>query len=237
MPAAAGPNGELTPQMIEEFFSYIEWVFDAPLTLGMRSEATAYIQAAQAANNTGELALVHEALLAKADLPNHSDQDREALRPSVEDEYIKIMKLRYRTQPLGKWVQNVKLFTSKSIAPGEPTLTRMDAEAYAELVAFVLDEGSGKKVLDDKAKLDEFVRAVAAEFRRYGPDEKMALTNMSRQWASLRSAWPSLPKDRKEKLRTEWREHFQGVNAIGDDPKALTAPAKALLLKSSTWTS
>ncbi|MBI3184132.1 MAG: hypothetical protein HYZ28_18520 [Myxococcales bacterium] len=203
---------QLTPKLASDFLDYIEWMMDVALTRAQRDEAQALLEKAWADKNAGEMALVGESVAAHADLSNHSEEDRTALRTSVEDEYVKILHMRYRGQALSRWAQVVHESANKALVPGNVPLTRQTSDAFAELVAFAVGEAGVTKPLSlDRAYRDAFARVLAAEYKSFTDEQKAALGAVQRDWAALRTGWASFPEEKRAQLRAAWKEAFGGL--------------------------
>lgn len=210
-PDAGVSSRQLTPAMIDGFHAYIEWVMDVHLTQSQLEESKALIEKAWADKTPVDTSLVQETLTAQADLANHSEADRMSLRPSVEDEYLKQMSRRYRSA-LGRWVLSVRDAVKKPLVGGKPPLTRQDAEAYSELLAFILNEAGGMQpVMADKAFRAALAKVLSADYRGYSAEQKEGLAGAARDWAALRSSWAGWPESKKGNLRTAWRDAFKEV--------------------------
>ncbi|MFZ5470157.1 MAG: hypothetical protein ACOZIN_12050 [Myxococcota bacterium] len=239
---AAPAQTALTPGTERDFFAYIEWTFAARLTAAQRAEGTHLLAQAYAEKSEPQMTIVQDAVLAFNDLANHSDADKQALRASVEDEYLKSLKLRYRTQPLAKWISGVKDARDKTLSPGPPPLTRLSAEAFGELMAFVVKEARVGAVPEtDRKYFDDFARALTADYKGYSEEQRISLMEMPNSWAALRTGWAGYPEDKKAKLREEWRSAFKAGADAGSTPpftadgKPLREAARMLAAKVAGW--
>lgn len=225
-----------------EFFSYLEWVFEVRLTAIQQRDGTALLQKAEADKHAASLGIVNEAVASWKDLANHSDGDKQALRPSVEDEYVKSLRKHTRNIPLSKWIVSVHEARAKQLSAGPPPLTQQSADAFAELLSFVAKETSpGKEPATEAPYFEAFAKALAADYKGFSEEQKISLMDMSLHWASLRGAWSTFPEDKKAKLREEWKAALGGKPAEAPlfDGKALSPAlreaAKALAAKVPGW--
>ncbi len=236
-PAPAQPN----PAMVEDLVAYTEWVLDVRLTAAQRAEAQEAVDKALASKNPRELALVQEAIKGKADLANFSESEVRTLRPSVEDEYLKSLRRRNRDLVVAKWVVSVA-DARKPLVPGTPPLTRQSADAFAELMAFVVSQTAGQPVAADKTFRDAFAKALAADYKGYSDEQKAAVADLPKDWATLRTGFAAFPDDKKEKLKKEWSEALapllgdpKAAAKVTGDAKPLRDAAKALSAKVTGW--
>lgn len=240
-PALAQPDAgllQIGTTTLQDFIEYIEWVFNTRLTQAERDEAKQLVEKAFA-EKTADTLLVQESIVAKADLANHSEEDRVALRPSVEDEYVKICRMRYARTPLGKWLLSFSASVSKPLARGDVALTRHAADAYAEMLVFLANESGVGEGLADQAFRDGLATSLSADWKSYSAEEKAAVQAAPTTWAALREQYPSWPLDRKAKLKAEWQTALAALNgkpsgqvqpAVGSTDAGTTVPAKAVKL-------
>jgi hypothetical protein len=189
--------------MTGPFLAYVEWVLDMRLTEAQRMEAEAELQRIFGEGSKYEIKLVTDAVTAYRDLDNHSEGGREALRPSVEDEWLKMLRNRVKKVPLARWVTGVN-DAQRPVVRGRPSPSRQAAEAAAEMMALVVNE-TGGEAQADKAWREAFAKALAARYKKYNGKQKAALAQMPRTWAELRAAWAELSDEKKSQLRNEWR--------------------------------
>lgn len=223
---------------VQDFVSYIEWVLDVALTVAQREEAEKEIESATSSQDAAQLKLIQEAIASKRDLANHSESDLRNLRSSVEDEFLKSLKRHRRTSPLARWILSVSDATRQRLVSAKTPLTRQSADAYAELMAFVLSE-SGKPLSADKAFRDAFTKVLISEYRKLPDDQKEALSDMPHGWAALREAWKAMPEDKKQSLRKSWATTAAPLEAkdgkVSVEGKAFRALVRALPNQIATW--
>src|SRR2546429_533767 len=92
-------------------------------------------------------------------------------------------------------------------APEIPALTPQMTAALAELMAFASNEaGELAPLTADKAFRDVVAKTVTADYAKgWADDAKLALGDLPKDWATLRSGWAGFPEEKKNKLRGEWR--------------------------------
>ncbi|MHB8877496.1 MAG: hypothetical protein ACYC8T_27715 [Myxococcaceae bacterium] len=233
--AAAPAAGKAAPA--DDFVAYAEWVLDMHVTAAQRADAQALVEKALASRNAREQALIDEGVAGKADLATQSETDKQTLRPSVEDEYLKTMRRKARELPLAKWVVSIA-DARKPLVKGTPPLSRQSADAFAELMAFVVSEAGGKPVAADKGFRDAFAKGLAKDYPRYNDEQKAAVADLPKDWAALRAAFSAFPAEKKQKLKTEWSEALAPVLSapkLTGDAKPLRDAAKAVAPKVSGW--
>lgn len=199
---SAKPFPVLSPRAPEDFSDYLEWVFDTSLTQKQRQEATRLIQDLEKSRDGFTAEIVADALTARADLGNHSESEREAFRDSVEDELLKTLRSRYRNKPLAKWILETHVQTHKVLAEGPPPLTYQAAEAWVELLSFVLAESGMEAKPEEMTQLRE---SLPGAFSQMTEDEKRILSDLPLAWAALRKSWPAKKLDEQRLLKEAWK--------------------------------
>jgi hypothetical protein len=219
----------MTPQMTTDFLWYVEWVVDTHVTASQREEMQKLFDKAWADKNAWEVAVVQEAIASKNDLANHSESDLKNLRTSVQDEWMKSLRRRADKGAIAKWVISVNDASTKALVGGKPPLTRQMADALAEMMAFVCNETKETNtVAADKAFRDGFAKSLASDYKAWPDEAKLALADLPKDWAALRTGFAGFPEDKKTKLRGEWREALASVKV-----DAMTKP-KGLNVQSAS---
>lgn len=188
VPDAGAEEVPLAAKM-EGFFGFVEWVLDTSLTDAQRDEAQKIIEAT---TDAGDRHLVLNGAEQEAEFA--AQQDLELLRPSVEDDYLRTVKNKYKNSPLAKWVLKVDAAGKKKVAPG---LSQQNADAALELLTFVSGELKQKPPLDAKSLL--------ASYSKLSADQKRALGEAARYWWRVRLAWRQADEAKKAGLREQWR--------------------------------
>lgn len=185
---------------VPAFVSYIEWVLDVRLCAAERSEVDAVVLQAQTSSNPDDRKLVSRAIELEAERKSHSDSELAALRWSVEDEYLKTLKGRYRASKVAQWILRLKSAASRPLVAGTPPLTRHVCDCAAELGAFVASEVRGAPI-----GRDVFARELTAAYAHLTDGEKATVAAAPRDWQRIRARWADAPEEERSRWRESWR--------------------------------
>jgi len=202
--AAAGEDagaGATAPN----FVRYLEWVLDVRLSAAQLDEANGLVARAASSPNVDDRRLIVRAVELEQELAGHSETELASLRWSVEDEYLKSLRGRYRSSSVARWILKVKADATRPLTPGKPPLTRLAADCLTELSAFVLGEARGSRTAADPATRAALGKELVAAWPLLSDAERLAVTAAPSEWARLRAGWASADDGRREQLREIWR--------------------------------
>ena len=121
--------------------------------------------------------------------------ERDMIRTQVQPQLIK--EFRRDKDPIAKWALAVSEKAQKPLVPGKPPLTRQVTDAYAELVAFLIDQSvPGAPFEVDGPFRDSVAKQLTSEWRRLKAPDRAELLKVPALWAAVRSTWPSVPSVR-----------------------------------------
>jgi hypothetical protein len=192
MPDAGAPQEEVpVVAKLEGFFGFVEWVLDTSLTEAQRQEAR---QIAESTQDPDDRRLIFNGAEQEGEFGKQSTEDLTQLRPSVEDDYLRTMKSKYRNSAIGKWALKVDAAVKKKLSAG---LTQQNVDAALELVSFVSGEVGQKSTPDAKA--------LTVALAKMPADQKAALGQAAKTWWQLRLTWRQADEAKKAALRETWR--------------------------------
>jgi hypothetical protein len=223
--------GASTPS--EPFIAYIEWVLNVRLCVGERAEAARLVDEASRAPASDDQRLIARAIELEADRGTHAESELATLRSSVEDEYLKTLRGRYKASKVARWILGLKADATRAIAPGQPALTRHAAACAAELTTFAMTDLLAARGSLDPARRETFVRQLASVFPRLTSDEKAALVAVPEEWARVRSLWALADEERRRQLRATWAPLL--VTDGSFDPKLMAEAAPTFVAHAPGW--
>lgn len=217
----------------ESFCSYVEWVLNAPLTEKQRQEAAAHLKRILVQKDAFEAEIIRDAVLAYDDLSNHTEAEKLNFRNSVEDELFKILKSRFRTKPLAKWLGELNEKTHQVVAEGPPVFSQQAAEAWEELIQFLWLESAGHSL--DTATFEEAQSHLAEDFQKLSEEQKRILADAPSAWAALRQSWKKKSDEEKQKLREVWKTALSPASPSDAGTNDFRAQTQSLLTSISGW--
>jgi len=219
-------NPPLTQGMIDRFAGFMEWLLDVPLTTGQRDDvATGLVHSWQTGDAEEKQGVVNVLSLAE-----QVAQREEAERALVREQLQALLLQQVRQMPddpAAQWMLAVYEAGHQPIADGQPPLTRQMADAFAELMCFMIGEVVGQEVPTPPEFRTAAADLLAARYVELEPQGQQEVSQLPIVWAALRVAWPTLSDDDKDQYRSQWRGMLQGAlpqQAAGGDQDT-TQPA------------
>lgn len=146
--------------------------------------------------------------------------------------------------PLGDLARAINKDARQPMVSGNPPLTRLAVEAFAEWYLFALG-------YEGPPPGDTFNDSMAVTLQQLYPQlnasQQQSLANVASMWAALRARWPSLSASDQAALKAQWQTllapvvaerkplqpAFQAMQALreaarGDDPAKTAAAAQAV---------
>jgi len=208
--------------MVDGLGDFFAWVLEAPLTVEQRETVRQGLIELWQSGAKADIDPMVQALRAQAEVRKHPAAERDLIREQVQPELLAEL----RKQPdneAAKWLLGIYGSAHTPIAAGDPPLTRQVADAYAEVLLFMISQVLGNGLQANAEVKDQFAKALVNDYPNYDPAARKELANMPKYWAAIRIAWPTLPADQQETYRKQWAP---GVAALLK-PSATAAPPKA----------
>jgi len=147
--------------------------------------------------------------------------------------------------PLGDLARAINKDARQPMVQGNPPLTRLAVEAFAEWYLFALG-------YEGPPPGDTFNDSMAITLQQLYPKltsaQQQSLSNVASMWAALRQRWPSMAPTEQATLKAQWQTllapvvaerkplqpAFQAMQALreaakGDDPSRTAAAAQAVM--------
>ena len=226
LPIAGHPP--LTAELLNKATGFFEWLLDAQLTVEQRREFQDSLAQSWIEKRKDEIQSTVTVVQFSDRLDGMSQKDREAYRQVLQGKFLAEMRAQPRSI-LARWVLNIYDSAHKTIARGNPPLTKQMVDSYAELVGFMLRQSMGKQYFAaNRGFKDALAQNLVAQYSRLAPEQQAALAQVPGYWAVVQARWPATPEPEKQRLRREWRSSLQGmVNAAGQAPAPSQAQASS----------
>jgi tetratricopeptide (TPR) repeat protein len=189
--------------MVDRLAGFFEWVLEAPLTAQQRTDLTDQLVQAWRKGDTAQIDGMAQILAVEAQISQHPPAERDLLREQMQPALLAEL----RKQPNdegGRWVLGIYESSHTPIAAGDPPLTRQVADAYAEVLAFVISQVLGNDLAASMEVKDQFAKSLTVDYANYDAAAQQALAKMPLYWAAIRLAWPALSVEEQESYRKQW---------------------------------
>jgi len=204
-------NPPLTQALVDQGVQFFEWLLDAPFTQEQRTQFRDSLVRSWKQHNQEEINSTMNALKFQEQLNSRSPEEREIVRASLCQKFLEGMR-QTPNQVLSKWILSIYDSAHKPIAKGNPPLTSQAADAYAEVVAFMIHECLGKQAINANRQFkDMLAKSLAAQYSGYPSDQQKQFSQMPVLWKVLRSKWPQLSKSEKQEFRKQWTPTAQNL--------------------------
>jgi|HubBroStandDraft_3_1064219.scaffolds.fasta_scaffold81079_2 hypothetical protein len=194
-------NPPLTQAIVDQETQFFEWLLDAPFTVEQRDQFRASLVRTWKGHHQDEIDSTMNVLKFQEQLNTKPRQQRELVREQLCEKYVGGL----RQNPdslLSKWVLNIYDSAHRPIAKGNPPLTTQVADAYAEVVAFMIKESLGKQALHANRHFkDSLAKSLAAQYSSYSPEQQRSFSQMPYLWKALRYSWAQSSEKEKKQFR------------------------------------
>ncbi|MBI3181695.1 MAG: hypothetical protein HYZ28_06095 [Myxococcales bacterium] len=212
----------LTEEVVGRFTEFFEWALDVQLTDEQRELVRQDLSDSWRKKDKESITGVLDTVARQKDFAQLSRTDRELVRQQLTTELIDELR-KTPNDPLARWVLQVYESAHQPIAEGRPPLTRQSADAFVEVLCFMVSEALGSSFKPDRALKDAWAASLAKDYPGFSEEQKQQITRMPLYWAAVRSTWPKLPKEEQKKYRAQWGE---GVKALWPQQASPAAPAE-----------
>jgi hypothetical protein len=219
----------LTREGLDRFTYFVEWLLDVPLTQQQKQlVATSFVEAWEK-QDAEEIQGYVDTLDLEAQVSALPKEDRLLVREQVQPQVLELL----RNQPNdegARWLLGIYEAGHQPLAEGNPPLTRQMADAYVELMCFMLSEVIGEPLPASPELRDALAASLKASYPQLTAEEQAEYAQMPLLWAAYQAAWPELPEEEKETQRRQWAETLrpqveQARAAAQAEPKPEPEPA------------
>ncbi len=217
----------LTREMANGTADFYGWMLGVSLTEGQRDAIRDDLVGSWRKKDQEEIDGTLQILKLRDEVAKLNDTERELVRAQLETELLAQLR-QQPDEPTAKWVLGVYEAAHAPIAPGDPPLTRQAADAYAEVLAFVINEvAGGEPVAADQAFRDAFAEALVTGYPSFEPSQQEQLAKMPLYWAVTRVAWPMLPEAERARYRADWAESLRASASAAAEPTEAAESSEA----------
>jgi hypothetical protein len=209
MVLAGGPP-PLTQATVDEVTDFLEWVVEVPMTGGQREGVRQRLVDAWKKGEKDEINGVADILKLRTQLATATQSQSEVARQTIQPEVIKTWRKEQQTDAMSRMMLEIYDAGHKSIAPGNPPLTRQASDATLELAFFMACQaaGAGEIRPTDEDK-NEWAKRLAAEYPKITAGARQILAQRPLAWAALRDQWPEIPAETRTALVASWAQDPQ----------------------------
>jgi hypothetical protein len=201
-PSLASRDGavpRLTPAMLDRYSAFLEWLLDVPLVGADRHRVEQAVARDYPVNPRGLL----DVLELEAALRRKSAQERTAIRAELLPEVLAALRGDAH-DPDSRWLLAQYERGHEVLARGGPALTRAMADAYLDMIAFIIGEAAREPVELTEPQRAEAERSLAAQWPSMTPQQKAPIVDARRTLAALRVGWARASEQERDRLRVAW---------------------------------
>jgi hypothetical protein len=197
-------NPPLTRGMVNKAANFFDWLLDAKLTVEQRQQFQDSVVRSWKNQNQDEIQSTVNVIKFSDDLEKKSPEERELYRVQLRTKFLELMR-QSPNDVLSQWVLTIYDSAHKPIARGNPPLTRQDADAYAEVVSFMITEVMGKKGFNPDRKFkDDLTQYLVGSYGNMTPEEQRSFSQIPVLWAALRMKWSKASAAERQHAREQW---------------------------------
>jgi tetratricopeptide (TPR) repeat protein len=219
----------LTGEMAGRVQRFFEWGLGLQLTDRERDELRLSLVETWQGGEKAAIQGVVDLLQFDKQVSELTDAERAAQREAVEAALLE----QFRASPEeegSKWFLGAYERAHKAIAEGTPPLTRQAADAYLEMLTFMLGEAAGQSgVAADQATRESFAAGLAEQYKGLPAEQQGQIAGAPMAWAGLRVGWQKATDEEKVAVRKQWAEDLKAYLPAAQ-PEGQTAEQKGLEL-------
>jgi len=197
-------NPPLTREMVTKAANFFDWLLDAKLTVEQRQQFQDSLVRSWKNQDQDGIQSTVNVIKFGDDLKMKTPEERELYRVQLRTKYLELMR-QSPNDVLSQWVLTIYDSAHKPIARGNPPLTQQDADAYAEVVSFMVTEVMGKKGFNPDRKFkDDLAQYLVGSYGNMTPDEQQSFSQIPVLWAALRMKWSKASAAERQDARKQW---------------------------------
>lgn len=194
-------NPPLTAALVDKEAQRMEWLLDVRLTPQQRAQ---FQDALIDVWNTHREAKYLNLTQLRDEISQKTPEEQDLLREGVRAKFLAGERQKLN-DPFARWVVHAYDSGHPPIAAGNPPLTAHVADAYADLVAFIINESYRRTVLRPNRQFKDLVtRGLAAEYGGYSAQQQDSMAELPFLWKELRYVWPRLSEAQRNTFRQQW---------------------------------
>ena len=202
-------NPPLTQGMIAEFLGFMEWLLDVPLTVEQRTDVgTGMVEFWKTGDDQEKQGTLN--VLAVADqIGQRTEAERALLRETLQAQLLEALR-QMPEDPTAKWMLGIYEAGHQPIAAGDPPLTRQVADAFAELMCFMIGQVIGQEVPVPDDYREAAAELLSTTYPDMAAEQQRGVSQLPIVWAAMRVEWDGLSEDERDQYRAQWRVFLQG---------------------------
>jgi hypothetical protein len=209
----------LTQDIVDHTCNFLEWGLDLQFTAAQRDEARTVITRLWKDNDRKAIDGIQQILAAYAQLARATPAARQAAQHKVQDQLVAGMRSDH-ADATSRWLLTVYDHAHVALADGPPPLTHQIADAYAELLGFLVGEATrGQAIVPERKAEDELAAKLASGWAGLDAKQRQQLAIMPAYWAALRVEWDRTAPADRGKYRAQWAKAFAAAQPKTNQPR------------------
>jgi|GEM_PF-6961508 len=194
----------LTRELVQQETRCLEWLLNLELTPEQRAEYKEGLVEAWKSRRQDKIDGYYNLVKVREQFEQKNPQEQDLLREGVLTELLERERQNSR-DAFARWFVGVYDAAHRPIAAGNPPLTSHAADAYADMVAFIINDSLRRKALTPNRQFKDLVaRVLVAEYGRYPAEQQKAIAQMPFLWKELSYVWPRLSESQRDTFRQQW---------------------------------
>lgn len=194
----------LTKNLANKETRCVEWLLDVRLTPEQRGEFRDQLYRVWITHRKDDIDGYVNLVNLWDQIAEKSPEERDIVREGVRAKLLE----RERQTPndrFAHWIVRVYDSAHPPIAAGNPPLNAQAADAYADMIAFIINDSLRRTALRPNRQFKDLVtRVLAAQYSGYSAEQQNAISQMPFLWKELRYVWPRLSESQRGVFRQQW---------------------------------
>lgn len=194
----------LTRELVQKETRCLEWLLGLELTPEQRAEYKDGMVETWKSRRQDKIDGYYNLVKLREQVEQKTPEEQDLMAVGVRTEVLERERQRPR-DPFSRWLVGVYDSAHPAIAAGNPPLTAQSADAYADMLAFIINDSLQRKALKpDRQFKDLITRVVAAEYPAYSREQQKSIAQMPFLWKELSYVWPRITEAQRSTFRQQW---------------------------------
>ena len=202
LPIAGTPP--LTAELVQKETRCLEWLLHQELTPEQRAEYKDGMMETWKSRRQDKIDGYYNLVKLREQVEEKTPEEQDLMAVGVRTELLERERQKPR-DPFSRWLVGVYDSAHPAIAAGNPPLTAESADAYADMLAFIINDSLRRKALKPNRQFKDLIaRVVAAEYPAYSREQQKSIAQMPFLWKELSYVWPRITGAQRDTFRQQW---------------------------------
>ena len=203
----------LTRELVQKETRCLQWLLHQELTPEQRAEYKDGMMDAWKSHRQDKIDGYYNLVKVREQFAEKNPQEQDLIREGVLEELL-VRERQNTRDPFARWLVGVYDSAHPPIAAGNPPLTAHAADAYADMVAFIINDSLHRKALTANRQFKDLIgRVLVAQYSGYPAEQQNSIAQMPFLWKELSYVWPRITEAQRNTIRQQWAPMVASLTA------------------------